>query len=177
MLLEFDKMAEDEMLRLVQDIYPEGCEENARWRYPDKEELTEAIREEEQGFVEFLKTFLAEERNRYYVLEINGQWVSALRLTKFEDFYYLEALETAPKHRKQGYGAQLINEVTELIRKRGPVTIRDNVSKRNVPSLATHKKCGFVIEEENGMDYLSGQRCDRVYGMIFKTNESRANEN
>lgn len=59
----------------------------------------------------------------------------------------------------------IIREVVELLKQRGQVVIRDNVSKRNLPSLATHKKCGFVIEKENGVDYLSGEQSDRVYGM------------
>lgn len=165
MLIEFCSMTENEMYRMVHDIYKEGNVENARWRNPGLTDLTEAIKEEEMGFVAFLKSFLAKDENRYYILEIDGQWVSALRLTRIDDFYYLEALETAEEHRKQGYAALLIREVVELLKQRGQVVIRDNVSKRNLPSIATHKKCGFLIEEENGVDYLSGEQSDRVYGM------------
>lgn len=168
MLLEFCSMTEQEMYRMVHDIYMEGNVENARRRNPDLEDLTEAIKAEEENFVAFLRAFLEKDENRYYVLEIEGEWVSALRLTKIRDFYYLEALETAENHRKKGYAVQLIGEVSKLLKARGKVMIRDNVSKRNLPSLATHKKCGFVIEEENGTDHLSGEQSDRVYGMILK---------
>lgn len=168
MLLEFCSMTEQEMYRMVHDIYMEGNVENARWRNPELEDLTEAIKAEEDSFVEFLKTFLEKDENRYYVLESEGEWVCALRLTKIRDFYYLEALETAEAHRKKGYAARLIREVVKLLKTRGKVILRDNVSKRNLPSLATHRKCGFVIEEENGRDYLSGEQSDRVYGMILE---------
>lgn len=168
MLLVFETMNDDEMLRLVQGVYPEGCLDNARWNYPDREDLSEAIREQELGFVAFLKEFLEEPRNRYFVWEEDEQWVSALRLTKLDGFYYLEALETAPEHRKKGYGAKLMQAVAEYLQKHGPVVIRDNVSKKNVPSLELHKKCGFIIEAENGIDHLAGTQSDRVYGMILR---------
>lgn len=167
MLLVFETMQEDEMLRLVQSVYPEGCLDNARWNHPDCGDLTEAIWEQEQGFVGFLKEFLAEERNRYFVWEEDGQWVSALRLTKLPECEYLEALETAPVHRKKGYGEKLIRAVVDALRQDGSVVIRDNVSKKNLPSLAIHKKCGFIIEEENGTNYLDGTQSDRVYGMVL----------
>ena len=167
MLLEFSQMTENEMYRMVQDVYREGSVENARWRYPQRDDLTEAIEEEERNFVSFLRTFFQNNANRYYVLELDGQWVSALRLTRIDDFYYLEALETAEVHRRKGYAEVLFHEVVRLLNRRGQVVIRDNVSKRNLPSLAIHKKCGFVIEEENGTDRLSGETSDRVYGMIY----------
>ena len=166
MLLEFYSMTAQEMLRMVQEIYTEGNRENAQWRNPGLEDLTEAIREEEGFFVEFLEEFMASERNSYYVLEVDGQWVSALRLTKLDDFYYLEALETAEGHRKKGYGSKLISEVISALKQRGPVMIRSSVRKWNMESLATHKKCGFVIDEENGMDYLTGERDENNYGML-----------
>lgn len=168
MLLVFETMNEDEMLRMVQGVYREACLDNARWHHPDCADLSEAIREQEQGFVEFLKEFLAEERNQYFLWEDAGEWVSALRLTKLDGFYYLEALETAPEHRKKGYGAKLMQAVAEYLQKHGPVVIRDNVSKKNVPSLELHKKCGFIIEAENGIDHLAGTQSDRVYGMILR---------
>lgn len=168
MLLVFETMDGEERLRLVQSVYLESCLENARWNYPEGEDLSQAIREQEIGFVAFLEEFLAEERNRYFVWEEDGQWVSALRLTKLPECEYLEALETAPEHRKKGYGEKLIRAVVDDLRQKGSVVIRDNVSKRNVPSLEIHRKCGFQIEEENGINYLDGTRSDRVYGMILR---------
>lgn len=49
---------------------------------------------------------------------------------------------------------------------RGSVTIRDCVHRKNVPSLAAHKKCGFHIAKENGTDYLDGSVSDHQYGML-----------
>ena len=171
MLLEYNSMTSQEMLRMVQEIYTEGNRENAQWRNPGVEDLTEAIREEEGFFMEFLEEFMADDRNRYYILEVDGQWVSALRLTKLDGFYYLEALETAEAHRKKGYGSKLICEVISALRQHGPVAIRSSVDKENTQSLATHKKCGFVIDQENGINYLNGDRYENGYGMLY-TEES-----
>lgn len=169
MLLEFDTMTEDQIKRLVHDIYPEGCIENAKWRYPDRENLSEAIEEEARYFESFLKEkFFPKENNRYYVLDVEGEWVSALRLTQLDGFYYLEALETPPKQRKMGYGARVLKETIELLAQRGPVVIRDSVKKDNLASLATHRKCGFRIEQEEAVNQLSGEVKADCYGLIYE---------
>lgn len=168
MVIEFEQMKEQEMYRLVREVYPEGSLEIAQEKNPELEDLSEAIREEEEYFVGFLKRFMESEQNRYYVLDIDGRWVSALRLTRLDGFYYLEALETAPEYRRNGYAAQLIGEVIALIKEGGEVTIRSNVNKSNVASLVTHKKCGFSIELENGVNCLTGEVRDYVYGMIYE---------
>lgn len=167
MLLEFDTMNEKEMYRMVHEIYGEASYDNAKWRHPELDDLTEAIKDEEQYFINFLKKFFQKKENRYYLLEMDGKWVSALRMTSLDDFYYLESLETAKEYRKLGYAAMLINEVILLLKKRGSVVIRDNVKKTNLASLAVHKKCKFIIDEENGINYLTGEQSDTVYGMLY----------
>ena len=162
-------MSDAECLRMIRDIYPEGCVENARYFHPELEDLTEAILEEERHFLDFLQNkFFPKEENSYYVLEVDGEWVSALRLTKLEGFYYLESLETPPAQRKKGYGSRIVNEVIDLLKQRGKVIIRDNVAKDNWASLATHKKCGFVTEHENAINYLTGKVNDKAVGLIYR---------
>lgn len=168
MLLEFATMTDAQAMRMIQTIYTEGCRENAQWRHPEATDLTAAIAEEEQVFLEFFRKFLSNERNRYYILEENGEWVSALRLTRIDDFCYLEALETAENHRKEGCAVRLMGEVIDLLRTRGTVEIRSNVDKENTASLATHKKCGFIVAEENGVNYISGTQSSYVYGMLYR---------
>ena len=174
MLLEFKTMTDEEIDRLVHDIYPEGCVINAKWRYPDREDLSDAIEEEAKYFAKFLKeSFFTKENNSYYVLDVEGEWVSALRLTKLDGFYYLEALETPPKQRKMGYGARVLKETIEFLAKRGPVVIRDNVKKDNLASLVTHRKCGFRIEQEEAVNQLSGEVKADCYGLIYVSNEEK----
>ena len=167
MLKEYKTMTPEEMYTLVHEIYIEGCTENARENYPNQTDLTDAIKKEETSFVAFLQDFFSSPNNTYYVLEENGIAVSAARLSKIEDFYYLEALETPPACRKLGYASRLLNEIIALLHQRGAVDIRDCVSKTNTASLATHKKCGFTIAEENGICYLSNTVSEKNYGMRF----------
>ena len=72
----------------------------------------------------------------------------------------MEALETAPEHRKKGYASELIRALIGKFEEDGTVVIRSNVRKTNIASLATHQKCGFVIEEEKG-----NENC--FYGMLY----------
>lgn len=171
-LLEFDVMSESEMYRMVREIYAEASLENAQWRHPELVDYEEAVKEEEMLAMDFIRTFMQKEENKYYVLESDGQWVSALRLTKINDFYYLEALETSAEHRKKGFATKIINEVILRLKERGRVIIRSNVDKENLASLATHRKCGFEIEEENGINYLTGEQSEYVYGMLYPDKNS-----
>lgn len=169
-LLEFNAMDEKNMYRMVHEIYSEASYEIAKEKHPEVEEiedLEEAIKAEGLYFVEFLKKFMSKTQSRYYVLEVNGQWVSALRLTKIDDFYYMEALETAPEQRRNGYASKLIKDVISLLKVCGKVVMRSNVNKTNMASLATHKKCGFAIERETALNYLTGKTNEQCYGMIY----------
>lgn len=105
--------------------------------------------------------------NTYYVLGKDNMPISAARLSKINDFYYLEALETPPQYRKKGYASELLNEMITHLHQQGSVDIRDCVSKTNTASLATHKKCGFFIAEENGIHYPSNTVNNKTYGMRY----------
>ncbi|MCM1533440.1 MAG: GNAT family N-acetyltransferase [Corallococcus sp.] len=106
--------------------------------------------------------------NVYYVWENDGVWVSALRLYYIEEnFYYLEALETAPDFRKKGYAALLLTSVINELKLIGHFKICVCVGRNNIASLNTHKKCGFKIVSENGFDYLQKETDDRCYGLEY----------
>ena len=138
-----------------------------REKYPDATDLTTAIQQEEDSFVCFLQDFFTLPENTYYVLEKDNMPVSAARLSKINDFYYLEALETPPQYRKKGYASELLNEMITHLHQQSSVDIRDCVSKTNTASLATHKKCGFFIAEENGIYYPSNTVNNKTYGMRY----------
>lgn len=162
MLLTFKTMAKEDMYHLVHDVYIEASYEIAKEKHPELEDLSEAIKEEEAFYVEkFLQKFMSKNENTYYVWEANGEWVSALRLSKLDGFYFMEALETAPEHRKRGYAAELIKAVIQKLEAEGQVIIKSNVRKTNAASLATHKKCGFIVEKENEVK-------DYFYDMLYR---------
>lgn len=134
-------MSKEEMYHMIHSVYSEASYEVAK-----KEHKT--IREAEQYYVEkFLGRFMSGNETTYYVWEENDEWVSALRLTKLDDHYFLEALETAPEQRRKGYASQLIQTLIQKLEDKH-VIIRSKVRKTNIASLRTHQKCGFIIEKE-----------------------------
>ena len=156
--------------RKLMDIYAESNYENTDYFFPDEKDKAVAVRQVEQGFCGFLKDeFYANEGNEYWILDENGIWVSALRLSLIENgLYYLEALETSPKCRKHGYATTLLGGVLEELKKQGPFRICDCISKRNTASLRVHEKCGFKIVSDEGFDYLQNESCDKDFGLEYR---------
>lgn len=155
--------------RRLMDIYREDNIENTDYFYPDMKDKVQALARVEQDFLHYLETdFFSKPGNVYWVLEENGVWVSALRLTELSPGdYYLEALSTHPDFRRQGCAARLLEAVLAELKKEGPFRLRDCVGKKNVPSLGVHEKCGFRIAAQDGTDYLSGEVNERCYGMEY----------
>lgn len=81
------------------------------------------------------------------ILEVKQTPVCALRLEAYLDGLLLEALETSPAHRRQGYASALIREVLASL----PLgtTVYAHVEKRNTPSLCTHLSCGFRVWKDS----------------------------
>lgn len=125
--------------RQLMDIYVEGNVENAACFYPDLSPA-EGLKKHEQGFHDYLETgFFAQENARYCIWETDGAYVAALRLESYRDGLLIEALETKPDCRRQGYASALIEAVQAAV----PSRLYAHISKRNTASLQTHGKCGF----------------------------------
>lgn len=156
--------------RKLMDIYSESNFENTDYFFPDMRDKKEAVRRVEEGFLGFLKDeFFSQSGSEYWVLESDGVWVSALRLSRIEKgLYYLEALETRPDCRRQGHAARLLDGVIDELKKAGPFRICDCISKRNTASIKTHEKCGFSIVSEAGYDYLLNESDDHDYGLEYR---------
>ena len=155
--------------RKLMDIYSESNYENTDYFFPDITDKNEAVRKVEAGFLDFLKNdFFSHEGNCYWVLEVDGSWVSAMRTSKLEaGLYYPEALETRPDCRRKSYASRLLTGVLEALKTEGPFRMCDCVSKKNIASLKTHEKCGFRIVSEKGFDYLSGESDEHCYGLEY----------
>lgn len=149
-------------------IYAEGNLENTDYFYPQIADKAIAVKKVERDFCNYIKTEFLNGKNAYYVWESDGIWVSALRLNCIADnFYFLEALETAPSFRQKGYASQLLSAVTDELKSKGSFKICDCVGKKNIASLNTHKKCGFKIVSENAYDYLQNEIDDHCYGLEY----------
>ncbi len=158
----------DENAVKLMHIYAQSNRENIAHFFPDCTDETQGMKMVETEFTAYIKNeFFAGEGNAYYVLEVGGAWVSALRLHSMKDFYYMEALETAPEFRNMGYGSKLLSELLCALKAKGAFVLRDNVDKENVASLALHKKCGFKIAEGEAFDYLSNEPDPYSFGMIY----------
>lgn len=121
-------------------VYAEGNEDNARRKYPYLEP-SEALRRVEADFRDYLREdFFTQPGAVYCLAELEGTYVSVLRLEPYEDGLLLEALETHPAHRRKGYAKALIRAVQQTLPGQ---RIYSHVNKRNIASLNTHKACGF----------------------------------
>lgn len=161
----FDELDFD---RLMQ-IYAESNRENAEEMYPDEEADT-ALDKVIDGFCSYLQEeFFRDGTETYRILEIDGEWVAALRLYELPDRrFYIEALETEVFHRRLGYATQLLHAVMQELKAQGPFTLCDCVGKRNVASLCTHLKCGFQIVQIDGYSYLSKETNPYTYGLEYR---------
>ncbi len=126
----------------LMQVYEEGNRENGADLYPSLS-AAEQLLAAEQDFYAFLKGFFRVRNAKYFVLIRNHSYVSALRLEPFQDGLLLEALETKPDQRGNGFAKELISAMQASLRKRGHVKLYSHIHKKNIPSLAAHKACGF----------------------------------
>lgn len=152
----------------LMELYHEGNVENVAYIQPPCNDIAKGIKIIEDGFMDFLKNeFYHLSEAKYYILEENDKYLSGLRLNKIDDFYLMEALETAPQYRKQGFACKLINDVKKSFENKGEFVIRSNVSKKNIASINTHKKCGFIIEKDYGVNYFDNEKRENCYTMMY----------
>lgn len=123
-------------------LYREGNRENAAYYYPDLSAEQGLLRARED-FCRYLREdFFRVPGGVYCIWEEDGAWVSGLRLEPWEDGLLLEALETDPDFRRQGYGRRLLRAVQDQW---AHERIYSHVNKKNRPSLAVHAQCGFKL--------------------------------
>lgn len=151
----------------LMDIYIEGNIENGGARYPGLSP-SQQLREAELDFYQYLNDVFFKQKESFYALwEAEGRYLSALRLEPFHDGLLLSALETAPEARQRGYAAQLIAAVTAYLAEQGSGVIYSHVSKRNLPSVKTHQKCGFQIIADHAV-YSDGSVLHSSYTFAYK---------
>lgn len=119
----------------------------------DNLQKEEGLLEAEQHFWQYLREiFFKVPGAVYYIWQEAGCYVSALRLEPYRDGWLLEAMETAPDYRRNGYAEKLLRKVLELP---DYERIYSHVHKKNIPSLKIHEKCGFCRISEQAV-YIDG---------------------
>lgn len=151
----------------LMEIYIDANKENGAELWPEEPEMRQ-IQLAEGNFCRYLSDcFFPTPGAVYAIWEVNGNYVSALRLESYRDGLLLEALETAPEERRKGYAAALIQAVQAWLKEQGSVKIYSHVSKRNTASLRTHEKCGFQRIAEQAV-YIDGSVNQRACTMCYE---------
>lgn len=151
MLLIAEKLHQLHFGKLM-EVYAEGNRENGAHYYPNLSE-NRRILEAEQDFYRYLKdVFFATDGAFYAVWEENGQYFCALRLEPYRDGLLIEAVETAPEHRRKGYACRLMQEVFQYL---GKGVVYVHIDKGNIPSTKLHEKMGFLKELDYAV-YIDG---------------------
>ena len=79
----------------------------------------------------------------------------------YEQFLYLDRVVLAPHVRRRGVGQVVYNELEEIARRFGRMTLEVNVDPPNPPSLAFHAGRGYVEVGRGGPD-------DHVVSLMVK---------
>ncbi len=138
--------------RALMDIYTEGNLENGQENWPDLPQGQQLLLAE-QDFYQYLKEQFFTVSGAFY-----AQWlekdraVCALRMEPYRDGWLLEALETLPERRGEGFATELVKAVLGHL---GHGKIYSHVIRSNYASLAVHHKCGFVQNLDHAV-YLDG---------------------
>lgn len=147
----------------LMEVYIEGNLEKARDDFSDLPEYM-GLQRTEQDFYQYLREcFFATPGAVYAIWEEQGKYVSAVRWEPFADGVLISALETAPECRGKGCATMLLEHVLAMLE--GPVY--SHVGKRNNPSLAVHRKCGFEIIGDRAR-YLDGSVNSAAYTLCRK---------
>jgi RimJ/RimL family protein N-acetyltransferase len=142
MLIIASRMQELKFSALM-EVYGEGNAEEGALLYPNESRAEQLILAE-QAFYQYLsQCFFAVEGAVYALWKLEDRYASALRLEPYGDGLLLEALETAPDLRRQGYATALIRGVLDWLSQHGPMKVYSHISRRNQSSIRTHLACGF----------------------------------
>lgn len=139
-------------------VYEESNRENGQENYPEESEYRQLFLQEENFYQYLHQVFFVTPGAVCAVWETEGEYRAALRLEPYKDGLLLEALETVPTYRRQGYGRQLMEAVLTHF---SDMRIYSHVHKKNLPSLAIHEICGFqrISEQAAYIDGSVNSRC------------------
>ena len=149
---------------MLMKVYAETNCKTAREEWPDLPEGF-ALEKTERDFHDYLQgVFFRTDGAVYALWEVDGKYVSALRLEPYKDGLLIEALETAPDQRRKGYGRALVQAVMHSVEYK---KLYSHVEKRNSASLKLHESCGFVRELDLAV-YIDGSVNYRSCTMSFQ---------
>lgn len=138
----------------IMAVYEQSHLEQGRQQWPDEAEGRQ-LALAEQAFFDYLRQcFFTLPGATICVWQVDGRYVSALRLEPWKDGLLLTGLETAPEQQGKGYACDLIRGVQGYLAQQGTVRLYSHINKHNKASIAVHKKCGFkkILDHANFLD-------------------------
>jgi len=125
----------------VCQIYEEGFQLRGRKAYPYLPENAQILQAQQDTY-QYLRDEFYVNADSYYAFWVDAdRWVSALRMRPYQDGLLLDALETAPEFRRQGFAGQLMQAV--LARLPQHTKVYSRIMRRNKASVRLHLQCGF----------------------------------
>ena len=101
------------------------------------------------GYRAFLEEFVSTPGQFVLVEEHDDVWESALRAVPFgEGRWFIEAVETAPAMRRQGYGRDLLAHAIDYLQSVGATELSCIIAPENVASQRLHEGCGFMPTDD-----------------------------
>ena len=106
----------------------------------------------EQEYCDYLRENFFSIPNAFYALwDLEGRYVSGLRMEPYQDGFLLYWLETEPQERGKGYGKKLVKSVIEFLFLQESSPVYVHIHKKNTISLALHHACDFVTIQDYGV--------------------------
>ena len=115
----------------------------------DLSENFDSADEMRAGYEGFLREFIRDPGQSVLVETDGDRWVSALRAVEsIPGVWFVEAVETAPDRRGQGFGRRLLTHAAERLLSLGAKRIECIIHPDNTASKRLHAACGFVPTDD-----------------------------
>lgn len=135
MLVVVNQVNDDVIDRLF-ELYSESME-SLQSQFDSREAM-------KASYGSFLSDFITDTHHLVLAEEVNGLWVSGLRVIETAcGKWFIEAVETMPAERKKGYGKELLLHTLDYLNSIGMAEVACTIAKTNVRSMGLHEKCGF----------------------------------
>ena len=125
----------------------------------DTEKLLDVYKEQdwnEVAILSYLREDFFRQDGAFYAIWVEEDaYKAAVRFCPYKDGLLLHSLETVPTERRKGYAYALISQTLSHLRTIGHNVVYSHIEKRNISSIALHKKCGFEMLSDSAT-YLDG---------------------
>ena len=148
-------------------IYRDSLRSSGAFQYPEEPRAQQEL-QAEADFLSYIRLdFFPRQGSLYALWDQDEKFISAARIEPYRDGVLLSGLETAPEQRCRGGASHLLESLLESLQEHGIRRVYSHVRKDNAPSLAVHKRCGFVIYKTTAV-YLDGSADSRCYTLLLE---------